>query len=185
MKVPKIIMPKIRLAPFRMGDLENVFRLCSAPETSEYAVWEPHKSRLVTLRFLLWARREPNGLHWCAFDAKSGEFIGTCSLINIDREALSAELGYSVCKPLWGNGYAGEMCRALIRYGFERLALERIYVRIMEENRRSLRVAEKLGFTEDGAPERVFVKEIERNVRKFVFTREEFQKNPQKNSQKP
>ena len=46
-------------------------------------------------------------------------------------------------KKAWGNGYATEAAYACMKYGFEKLHLQRIVGRAMPENTASIRVLEK------------------------------------------
>ncbi len=73
----------------------------------------------------------------------STEFIGFCGYALIDDYI---DLGYRIASRHWGNGYAGEAAQAVIEYGFERLGFESIVAVASSENKRSIRVIEKLGF---------------------------------------
>jgi [ribosomal protein S5]-alanine N-acetyltransferase len=50
----------------------------------------------------------------------------------------------------WGQGYATEAARAVLRYGFEELKLNRIYAHHMTKNPASGRVLEKIGMQREG-----------------------------------
>jgi RimJ/RimL family protein N-acetyltransferase len=58
-----------------------------------------------------------------------------------------AELGYRLCKSAWGNGYATEVSRALIRRGFTELGMRRVVATTDRVNYASRRVMEKSGLT--------------------------------------
>lgn len=77
--------------------------------------------------------------------------IGNCGLTRIDSRVRKAELwmylGDSSC---WGKGYGTEACRALLRFGFERLNLNRIHLYTPAYNRRAAALYEKLGFKTEG-----------------------------------
>lgn len=55
-------------------------------------------------------------------------------------------MSYSVGKDHWGQGIATEATRALVRFGLEELALERIAGIVSVDNLASCRVLEHLGF---------------------------------------
>ena len=63
-------------------------------------------------------------------------------------ESPDLELGYWCRTSLVGQGYASEAVSALIAHSFEDLGAQVIWLRIGEENARSRRLAERLGFTE-------------------------------------
>ena len=50
----------------------------------------------------------------------------------------------------WGKGIATEALTRVLQFGFEELKLHRIEARFIEENKRSLRVMEKVGMTFEG-----------------------------------
>jgi len=49
----------------------------------------------------------------------------------------------------WNKGYATEVARACLAYGFEHLHLKKIVGRAMGNNHASIRVMEKIGMTFD------------------------------------
>jgi ribosomal-protein-alanine N-acetyltransferase len=60
------------------------------------------------------------------------------------------EVGYAFGKAAWGRGYATEVARALVRWGFESMKLDRIVAVAYAENTASRRVMEKLGMRFEG-----------------------------------
>ena len=61
-----------------------------------------------------------------------------------------AELGYWIGVPYWGQGYATEASRELLRYGFEDLGLHRIFASHFKHNPASGRILVKLGMRYEG-----------------------------------
>ncbi len=57
------------------------------------------------------------------------------------------ELAYRLHKKYWNLGYATELAKALIEYGFDKLALPKIIAMVHPENERSKRVMEKAGMS--------------------------------------
>jgi RimJ/RimL family protein N-acetyltransferase len=62
----------------------------------------------------------------------------------------SLEIGYWIRADALGRGLATEVAAVLTRVGFEKLELDRVDVQVDPENERSLNVARKLGFVEEG-----------------------------------
>ena len=60
------------------------------------------------------------------------------------------EVGYAFGQPAWGRGYATEVASAVVQWGFEALALERIVAVASPENAGSRRVMDKLGMRYEG-----------------------------------
>ncbi|MFI4964663.1 MAG: GNAT family N-acetyltransferase [Caulobacterales bacterium] len=86
-----------------------------------------------------------------------GRFVGYCGLLPIaDNLPFDGgfEVGWSVAREAWANGYASEAARAVFADGFGRLRLDEILAFTGEANHRSQAVARKLGMRR--APERDF-----------------------------
>jgi len=79
----------------------------------------------------------------------SGELIGMCGL-DISSKHDHATLGYWLGKEYWGNGYATEIAKRLVRYGFEELELHRIACGHFDRNPASGHVMKKAGFIHEG-----------------------------------
>jgi RimJ/RimL family protein N-acetyltransferase len=78
-----------------------------------------------------------------------GEPIGICGLIK--REALEdVDLGFAFLPTFWRKGYALEAATAVMRYAGEVLGLRRIVAILSQDNHRSSKLLEKLGFSFEG-----------------------------------
>ncbi len=58
------------------------------------------------------------------------------------------EIGYLFLPQVWGHGYATEACTAALGWFADVLPGEVVVLRTQTANERSMRLAEKLGFTE-------------------------------------
>ena len=101
-----------------------------------------------------------NAIHW---DGRNhlGERV-SCGLyivvLQIDSphfkmksaDAHEADIGYELDPPYWGHGYATEAARAIVRFGFTRLRLHRIWSWCIADNVGSARVLEKVGMRREG-----------------------------------
>jgi RimJ/RimL family protein N-acetyltransferase len=85
-------------------------------------------------------------------------FVGTIYL-HVIPQHRHAEIGYWLAKAHWGQGYATEAGRAVLRYGFEALNLNRIYAYYFTRNAASRHVLEKLGLTYEGTQRSNIIKE--------------------------
>lgn len=74
----------------------------------------------------------------------SGQFIGRVGLL--DPEGWpETEVAWTIARPFWGQGYAVEAARAVLDHTMRTLGLPPPISLIDPANRRSIRVAEKLG----------------------------------------
>lgn len=78
------------------------------------------------------------------------DFAGIVSLHNLARVDKKASLGYWLGASFQGRGLVTKACRAVISHSFLELKLNRLEIQCALENERSRRVAERLGFTQEG-----------------------------------
>ncbi len=79
-----------------------------------------------------------------------GQVLGTAMLFRFHRESRRAEIGYSMARAYWGQGYMHEALFALIAYAFGPLDLNRIEADIDPRNASSAKSLERLGFVKEG-----------------------------------
>jgi ribosomal-protein-alanine N-acetyltransferase len=78
------------------------------------------------------------------------DLIGTLGFYEIDRRNKRAIVAADLGKEYWGKGLMSEALRALIRFGFREMGLNRIEASIDPRNVRSLRLVERCGFRKEG-----------------------------------
>jgi diamine N-acetyltransferase len=79
------------------------------------------------------------------------KMIGTIGFNDVNWRIRSAEFGIMIGeKNYWGKGYGTEAVRLIIQYGFNTLNLNRIFLRVFEDNHRAIRAYEKAGFILEG-----------------------------------
>lgn len=84
---------------------------------------------------------------WLVFSKETGALIGRAGLEHREyHEEIELELGYIIGTQYQGQGYATEVCKAILKYAKENTSFTRINVLIDAENVVSERLAEKLGF---------------------------------------
>jgi [ribosomal protein S5]-alanine N-acetyltransferase len=89
---------------------------------------------------------------------EDGAFVGVIGLRGIHPDHKRAEMNYWVGKPFWGQGVATEAARAVLRFGFEDLGLNKISAAYMTRNPASRKVMEKMGMTYEGTQRQHVVK---------------------------
>lgn len=86
---------------------------------------------------------------WSVIHKESGKLIGRAGLACRERYE-TPELGYVIGVPYQKQGYATEVCRAILEYADERLGFPEIRAVFEPENLASAKLCEKLGFIEEG-----------------------------------
>ena len=151
--LPVIDTARLRLRPLTMRDEKDMFRYASDPAVSRHVLWETHENPRQTRAHLRSALRQyragdPSSF---AIERKSDHrMIGTIGFMWINCEHRSGEVGYSLARDCWNQGYATEALGAVLRFGFETLRLNRIEAQHTVENPASGRVMEKCGMRREG-----------------------------------
>jgi ribosomal-protein-alanine N-acetyltransferase len=84
---------------------------------------------------------------WVFRDQQTNQFVGRSGLRNTYVGGnYEIELAYALMSEYWGKGLATEMGKAVLKIGFEQLALAEVVCFTLTTNRASQRVMEKLGF---------------------------------------
>jgi RimJ/RimL family protein N-acetyltransferase len=92
-------------------------------------------------------------------DAASGEAVGFAGVVQLDLDKQEGEIGYVVAPSARGRGVAGRALSLLTHWGFERLGLQRIELRIDPANEVSARIAERAGYRHEGTLRNTYFKE--------------------------
>jgi len=83
--------------------------------------------------------------------ATDTEAIGSIGLMpGEDVHRYTAEMGYWLAEPFWGQGIMTDAVRAVAAYALEELGLLRVYAEPYTSNPASARVLEKAGFQCEG-----------------------------------
>jgi RimJ/RimL family protein N-acetyltransferase len=77
--------------------------------------------------------------------------IGNCGISKIDVRARLGEAGIFIGdKSCWDRGIGKRVMRLLLRYGFDGLNLNRVYLQVYTTNLRAIRCYEQVGFLREG-----------------------------------
>lgn len=89
---------------------------------------------------------------YSVFQKDTNNFIGQAGLFHLgfDVHQSDIELAYRLHKQYWNKGYATELAKALIEYGFNKFSFPKIIAIVHPENERSRRVMEKAGMSYHG-----------------------------------
>lgn len=86
---------------------------------------------------------------WLVFQKETGKIIGRAGLEHREiNDEIELELGYLIGKKYQGQGYATEVCQAILAYAKENTDFEHINCVIQKGNEVSVHMAEKLGFVQ-------------------------------------
>ncbi|MET9700732.1 GNAT family N-acetyltransferase [Streptomyces sp. NPDC006529] len=80
---------------------------------------------------------------------RAGRFIGHAE-IKPTTETGGHEIIYALSPAAWGEGLGTELAEALVAYGFTTLALPEVHATVAAENKASLTLLTRIGFTHTG-----------------------------------
>lgn len=146
----------------RMADLDAFAAAFADPETMRYlgdgSVATREKTATGIERWL--ERWRVDGIGLFSVESRAtGAVVGRAGFLVWDRpnwttstlsetgDQAEIELGWTLARGHWGNGYATEAAPALRDWGIAERGLTRIISLIRPDNVRSVRVAEKIGET--------------------------------------
>jgi RimJ/RimL family protein N-acetyltransferase len=79
-----------------------------------------------------------------------GGVLGNIRFGVTDLENGEGIIGYALAPEHWGKGYASEAVKAIIDFAFSTILMHRLYALVDIENKGSINVLEKCGFTYEG-----------------------------------
>lgn len=147
----KIETDRLILRDFVQDDFEAVHEYASDPEVIRYMVFGPNtleESHAFMARVIAYQQDDPRRNFEVAVTLKNGALIGGCGIRNVSK--IEASMGYIFNKKYWGNGYATETAKALVKFGFSEMGVHRIHATCDPRNIASKRVLEKAGMTLEG-----------------------------------
>lgn len=148
---PTLTTPRLLLRAWRDSDREPFATLNADPRVMEFfpsvldraasdATVERIEAHFAKHGFGLWAVELP-GI------APFAGFVGLMIPSFTAAFTPCVEIGWRLAREYWDHGYASEGARAVLDFGFDRLALDEIVSLTAVGNQRSRRVMERIGMT--------------------------------------
>ena len=149
--LPILQTERLVLRAFDPNDAVSLHAFAQSETVAQMAGFKPHKtlddSRKMVQDFMV------SGAVWAVVEKRTGRMIGFASLHtdNMRYTGHARKLAYTLGEDYWGQGFATETCRELLRYAFEECGCQVLSVSHFPFNQKSRRVIKKLGFTYEGA----------------------------------
>jgi len=147
---PTLQTERLRIRPYREADIPELVRLIGTREVAATTLRIAHPYSEQDARAFLELAKEPDKL-WLAVTLRAdGRQIGGIGL-RVELQHQHGELGYWLGVSYWSQGYATEAAREVLRYGFEDLALHRIFASHFKHNPASGKILKKIGMRHEGS----------------------------------
>jgi glyoxylase I family protein len=160
MTEPVLKTARLILRPIRMSDAHALFPLFSDPKSMEHWSHAPltHFEQMQTRVAHNLPPLSKPGFSFAI--TKDGErALGWINFYN-ENHAV-AGLGYILTPTERGQGLVSEAVEAMLEHGFKTLKLHRVYLDIDPQNERSIAVAERAGFRQEGTLRQAFFRDGE------------------------
>ena len=150
----RLTTERLLLRDFVEADWEAVLAYQRDPLYLRYYAWTrrtAEDAREFVGWFLAHQREDPRTKFQLAVVLESEDrLIGNCGVRVNDPVLREGNIGFELDSRFWGQGYATEAAREIVRFGFEELNLHRISAYCVNENVGSARVLEKVGMRCEG-----------------------------------
>jgi RimJ/RimL family protein N-acetyltransferase len=150
---PTIDTDRLVLRPFDLRDAARVQSLVSDRAIADTTLRIPHPYEDGMAEEWIGGHHEKFSNGTAAVFAVTvkpdGVFVGAIGL-DVNAPDQKAELGYWIGVPYWNRGYATEAARAVLRYAFENLHLNRVFANHFTRNPASGRVLQNVGMRREG-----------------------------------
>ena len=151
--LPPLVTERLILRPLRLRDAESLFECTGDPEVARFVLWTAHRSLAECRSHIRYMHRLYRGCEPCSYAIALREgdrAVGTIGFTSYHDAIRTAEIGYSLARRLWGQGYATEALAALLGLCFGRMQLHRVEALHDVENPASGRVMQHCGMRYEG-----------------------------------
>jgi len=149
---PVLCTERLILRRLRVEDAQALFPVFSDAETLRYWASAAHRSFDETRTMIdgiLQAEADGTGIEWGVTWRGDDTVMAKVCHHRWTREHFRSEIGYIVRRDLWRRGIATEALRAILDFGFSRMALHSTEAQLDPGNVPSIRVLEGLGFVRE------------------------------------
>lgn len=134
---------RLILRPWGEDDAESLFKYAQDPDVGPIAGWPAHTSVESSREIIRTVFAAPET--YAVVLNETNEPIGCCGIM-FSNGLHSAEIGYWIGKPYWGQGLIPEAVKALLSRCFNELSIDTVWCGYYDGNLKSKRVCEKSGF---------------------------------------
>ena len=152
--LPELETGRLILRRLDPADARDLFAYASDPEMTHWVSWEPHPSideSKAVLAQIIAECEQGKRAQWAIVDKRDRKMIGMVGFNRWRQEEQALEIGFSIARRHWGQGLMTEAVRAVLRFGFRELGVDRIVAKHASLNPAAGRVMAKAGMQCEGA----------------------------------
>lgn len=151
--LPVIESKRLRLRMPAVKDIPRIIEFANHPKVAKLTLDIPHPYY------------EKDAVSWVnianqGFEDKNHFVFAICGLTNdlfmggiglrLNRRFNHAELGFWIGEPFWNKGYVTEAAKQVLKFGFEKIELQKIFAVHLIDNPASGKVLAKNGMIKEG-----------------------------------
>lgn len=142
---------KIRLRPFREGDLDGAWEMLCDEEGRRLTGTHAEFTREVADRWYRARGQTTDRLDLAIATQEEDRFVGEAVLHELDADNRSCGFRISLRGPsVFGMGYGTEATRLILQHAFQTVGLHRVELEVYDLNPRARHVYQRVGFVEEG-----------------------------------
>lgn len=147
-------LPKVILRELLIEDAEDRYKWCMDQEVTKHLNMpdkNPPFTKDETKSWIEMCIKKTNGYEQKAILTEDGIHIGWIDLKNIDSLNKHAELGIAIGdKNYWGKGCGLSAMEEMMKFGFQELGLNKIWLRVEVDNLQAIKSYKRAGYVEEG-----------------------------------
>jgi len=151
---PTLETDRLFLREIVATDAPDLFAIHSNAEAMRWFGADPltdiRQAEKLIETFTGWRQMPNPGTRWAIQRKADRQFLGSCGLFKWNRSWQSCILGYELGAFAWGKGFMTEALPAILDWGFENMALNRVEALTHPDNMASIKLIRNLGFTREG-----------------------------------
>lgn len=150
---PTLTTERLTLRALRQSDLPDLFDYASDPEIDRYTPWTRYQSladaQADLNNFIADYDRDGMGA-WGIEHTADRHLIGIINLSRPHSQDRRAELGFTIARAYWRQGYASEAAQTVIRFALGQMQVYRVEAVCLPDNLASARALIKAGMQYEG-----------------------------------
>jgi RimJ/RimL family protein N-acetyltransferase len=145
----------VRLRAYEKSDLDSIMKWINDEEVTDFlagGMLTYPVSSITEEKFIEMAAKSSDTDKSFAIETLAeGKYLGGTAFHAINWLNRSAGLGITIGdKSCWGRGYGTDAMRVMMRLGFDKMNLHRLWLHVHEYNPRAIASYDKLGFKREG-----------------------------------
>lgn len=176
---PQITTNRLTLRKVQADDIPFLIKYANNKAISGNILNVPHpygeEDAIFWINFVLQGFKNKERFVFAIISRENNEFVGAIGL-HLGGKHDTAEMGYWIGEPFWSQGIMTEAVKAVLKFGFEELGLNKIYATHFTDNMASGKVMVNNGMVKEGElKDHYKVDDIYKSVIQYRLLKQEYE----------